>query len=96
MNHLYVCCICQVEIEALAKRRRIEIDTFIKVRAGGGGVPCLWPLGGTCGEPGTEEPCAVRLCLEDLSCGRTERPDVQALLSGGRVLEAQVPLLEQL
>lgn len=36
MNHLYVCSICQVEIEALAKRRRIEIDTFIKVGAGGG------------------------------------------------------------
>lgn len=31
MNHLYVCSICQVEIEALAKRRRVEIDTFIKV-----------------------------------------------------------------
>lgn len=31
VNHLYVCCICQVEIEALAKRRRIEIDTFIKL-----------------------------------------------------------------
>lgn len=39
MNHLYVCSICQVEIEALAKRRRTEIDTFIKVRAGGGGAP---------------------------------------------------------
>lgn len=34
MNHLYVCSICQVEIEALAKRRRVEIDTFIKVRLG--------------------------------------------------------------
>ena len=31
MNHLYVCAICQVEIEALAKRRKVEIDTFIKV-----------------------------------------------------------------
>ncbi|XP_006104835.1 ubiquitin carboxyl-terminal hydrolase 20 [Myotis lucifugus] len=31
VNHLYVCSICQVEIEALAKRRRIEIDTFIKL-----------------------------------------------------------------
>lgn len=31
VNHLYVCSVCQVEIEALAKRRRIEIDTFIKV-----------------------------------------------------------------
>ncbi|KAL2298054.1 hypothetical protein Nmel_017015 [Mimus melanotis] len=30
VNHLYVCSICQVEIEVLAKRRRIEIDTFIK------------------------------------------------------------------
>lgn len=31
MNHLYMCAICQVEIEALAKRRKMEIDTFIKV-----------------------------------------------------------------
>uniref|UniRef100_A0A8C9LGG7 Ubiquitin carboxyl-terminal hydrolase n=1 Tax=Pavo cristatus TaxID=9049 RepID=A0A8C9LGG7_PAVCR len=31
VNHLYVCSICQVEIEALAKRRRIEIETFIKL-----------------------------------------------------------------
>lgn len=31
MNHLYMCAICQVEIEALAKRRKAEIDTFIKV-----------------------------------------------------------------
>lgn len=31
VNHLYVCSICQVEIEALAKRRQIEIDTFIKL-----------------------------------------------------------------
>lgn len=31
MNHLYVCSICQVEIETLAKRRRLEIDTFIKL-----------------------------------------------------------------
>uniref|UniRef100_A0A8C2D5K1 Ubiquitin carboxyl-terminal hydrolase n=1 Tax=Cyprinus carpio TaxID=7962 RepID=A0A8C2D5K1_CYPCA len=31
VNHLYVCAICQVEIETLAKRRKLEIDTFIKV-----------------------------------------------------------------
>ncbi|XP_039618472.1 ubiquitin carboxyl-terminal hydrolase 20 [Polypterus senegalus] len=31
VNHLYVCHVCQVEIEALAKRRKIEIDTFIKL-----------------------------------------------------------------
>lgn len=31
MNHLYMCAICQVEIEALAKRRKTEIDTFIKL-----------------------------------------------------------------
>ncbi|KAG8141981.1 hypothetical protein E2320_006625 [Naja naja] len=31
VNHLYVCSVCQVEIEALAKRRKMEIDTFIKV-----------------------------------------------------------------
>ncbi|XP_057578384.1 ubiquitin carboxyl-terminal hydrolase 20 isoform X1 [Hippopotamus amphibius kiboko] len=31
VSHLYVCSVCQVEIEALAKRRRIEIDTFIKL-----------------------------------------------------------------
>lgn len=50
VNHLYVCSICQVEIEALAKRRRIEIDTFIKVhvaRQHGGGCAslCLGHLG---------------------------------------------------
>lgn len=33
VNHLYMCAICQVEIEALAKRRKMEIDTFIKVKA---------------------------------------------------------------
>lgn len=33
VNHLYMCAICQVEIEALAKRRKTEIDTFIKVNA---------------------------------------------------------------
>uniref|UniRef100_A0A9J8CAY4 Ubiquitin carboxyl-terminal hydrolase n=1 Tax=Cyprinus carpio carpio TaxID=630221 RepID=A0A9J8CAY4_CYPCA len=31
VNHLYVCAICQVEIETLAKRRKVEIDTFIKL-----------------------------------------------------------------
>ncbi|TSK82116.1 Ubiquitin carboxyl-terminal hydrolase 20 [Bagarius yarrelli] len=31
VNHLYVCPICQVEIEALDKRRKTEIDTFIKL-----------------------------------------------------------------
>ncbi|XP_045144453.1 ubiquitin carboxyl-terminal hydrolase 20 [Echinops telfairi] len=31
VNHLYVCSVCQVELEALAKRRRTEIDTFIKL-----------------------------------------------------------------
>ncbi|XP_043914565.1 ubiquitin carboxyl-terminal hydrolase 20 isoform X2 [Protopterus annectens] len=31
VNHMYVCSVCQVEIEALAKRRRTEIDTFIKL-----------------------------------------------------------------
>uniref|UniRef100_A0AAY4ABD1 Ubiquitin carboxyl-terminal hydrolase n=1 Tax=Denticeps clupeoides TaxID=299321 RepID=A0AAY4ABD1_9TELE len=31
VNHVYVCGICQVEIEALAKRRKMEIDTFIKL-----------------------------------------------------------------
>ncbi|XP_023663678.1 ubiquitin carboxyl-terminal hydrolase 20 isoform X2 [Paramormyrops kingsleyae] len=31
VNHLYVCAICQVEIEALVKRRKTEIDTFIKL-----------------------------------------------------------------
>ncbi|XP_013362120.1 PREDICTED: ubiquitin carboxyl-terminal hydrolase 20 isoform X2 [Chinchilla lanigera] len=31
VNHLYVCPVCQVEIEALAKRRKVEIDTFIKL-----------------------------------------------------------------
>ncbi|XP_055055554.2 ubiquitin carboxyl-terminal hydrolase 20 isoform X1 [Misgurnus anguillicaudatus] len=31
VNHLYVCHICQVEIETVAKRRKMEIDTFIKL-----------------------------------------------------------------
>ncbi|XP_051514536.1 ubiquitin carboxyl-terminal hydrolase 20 isoform X2 [Myxocyprinus asiaticus] len=31
VNHLYVCATCQVEIETLAKRRKLEIDTFIKL-----------------------------------------------------------------
>uniref|UniRef100_A0A3Q3KQH4 Ubiquitin carboxyl-terminal hydrolase n=1 Tax=Monopterus albus TaxID=43700 RepID=A0A3Q3KQH4_MONAL len=31
VNHLYMCAICQIEIEALAKRRKMEIDTFIKL-----------------------------------------------------------------
>uniref|UniRef100_A0A670ZPU7 ubiquitinyl hydrolase 1 n=2 Tax=Pseudonaja textilis TaxID=8673 RepID=A0A670ZPU7_PSETE len=31
VNHLYVCSVCQVEIEALAKRRKMEIDMFIKL-----------------------------------------------------------------
>lgn len=38
VNHLYMCAICQVEMEALAKRRKMEIDTFIKVNA------CILPL----------------------------------------------------
>lgn len=45
MNHLYVCSICQVEIEALAKRRRIEIDTFIKVGRGS-----IWEQKGRAGK----------------------------------------------
>uniref|UniRef100_A0A8C5BTX2 Ubiquitin carboxyl-terminal hydrolase n=1 Tax=Gadus morhua TaxID=8049 RepID=A0A8C5BTX2_GADMO len=31
VNHLYMCAICQVEIEALAKRRKVEVETFIKL-----------------------------------------------------------------
>ncbi|XP_072344856.1 ubiquitin carboxyl-terminal hydrolase 20 isoform X1 [Scyliorhinus torazame] len=31
VNHLYICSICQVEIEAIAKRRKMEVDTFIKL-----------------------------------------------------------------
>ncbi|TRY59534.1 hypothetical protein DNTS_012229 [Danionella cerebrum] len=31
VNHLYICAICQVEIETLAKRRKLEIETFIKL-----------------------------------------------------------------
>ncbi|XP_005004012.1 ubiquitin carboxyl-terminal hydrolase 20 isoform X2 [Cavia porcellus] len=31
VNHLYVCSVCQVEIEALARRRKVEIETFIKL-----------------------------------------------------------------
>lgn len=57
VNHLYVCSICQVEIEALAKRRRIEIDTFIKVRVARGRL--CQPLPGAAVDLGTEESCAV-------------------------------------
>lgn len=72
MNHLYVCSICQVEIEALAKRRRVEIDTFIKVRAAGGGTaePGFQPPPGT-GDFRAKEPPGVRLCLEGVFCGRS-------------------------
>lgn len=72
MNHLYVCSICQVEIEALAKRRRIEIDTFIKVRAGGGG----WgPAASLCrGQAGTWGQGSARLCLEAVLRGRAGWP----------------------
>lgn len=79
MNHLYVCSICQVEIETLAKRRRVEIDTFIKVRAGGRSVRELGLrlLLGTPGDSRTKEPCAVRFCLEGVFCGRSEVwPDI--------------------
>lgn len=48
VNHLYVCSICQVEIEALAKRRRVEIDTFIKVC--GAGEPGSWDRRAQCSQ----------------------------------------------
>lgn len=79
MNHLYVCSICQVEIETLAKRRRVEIDTFIKVRAGGRSVgePGLQALLETPGDSRMKELCAVRFCLEGVFCGRSEVwPDI--------------------
>ena len=47
MNHLYVCAICQVEIEALVKRRKVEIDTFIRVR-GMGHCVCVCVLACKC------------------------------------------------
>ncbi|XP_066513586.1 ubiquitin carboxyl-terminal hydrolase 20 isoform X3 [Hoplias malabaricus] len=31
VNHLYICAICHIETEALVKRRKTEIDTFIKL-----------------------------------------------------------------
>ncbi|KAJ3605058.1 hypothetical protein NHX12_027108 [Muraenolepis orangiensis] len=31
VNHLYMCAICQVEIVTLAKRRKVEVETFIKL-----------------------------------------------------------------
>ncbi|KAG7261055.1 hypothetical protein CRUP_007849 [Coryphaenoides rupestris] len=31
VNHLYMCAICQVEIETLSKRRKVEVETFIKL-----------------------------------------------------------------
>lgn len=72
MNHLYVCSVCQVEIEALAKRRKVEIDTFIKVpralpgteepcAAGGGGLVslhcCWWPVVGRAVVQGQDVVC---------------------------------------
>lgn len=78
MNHLYVCSICQVEIEALAKRRRVEIDTFIKVRAAGGGAagPGFQPLPGRRALK-TKEPRGPRLRLEGVFCGRSAWPQVR-------------------
>lgn len=55
VNHLYMCAICQVEIEALAKRRKTEIDTFIKV--GDDSPSCIWLLLG-CGML-TEQLCPL-------------------------------------
>lgn len=56
VNHLYMCAICQVEIEALAKRRKTEIDTFIKV--GDDSLrSCIWLLLG-CGML-TEQLCRL-------------------------------------
>jgi len=45
VNHLYMCAICQVEIEALAKRRKTEIDTFIRVKAPGRERVCVLHAG---------------------------------------------------
>lgn len=32
VNHLYVCHTCQIEIEKLEKRRKSELDMFVRVR----------------------------------------------------------------
>lgn len=32
VNHLYVCHTCQLEIEKLEKRRKNELDMFVRVR----------------------------------------------------------------
>lgn len=32
VNHLYVCHTCQMEIEKLEKRRKNELDMFVRVR----------------------------------------------------------------
>lgn len=60
VNHLYVCSICQVEIEALAKRRRIEIDTFIKV-----GMGSTWEQGR--GQAGKWRPGKLLPVLQNVS-----------------------------
>lgn len=67
VNHLYVCSICQVEIEALAKRRRVEIDTFIKVGAGAAGSSqgrALSCWGGSPGSPAWPGACSTGRQLE--------------------------------
>lgn len=71
VNHLYVCSICQVEIEALAKRRRVEIDTFIKVHARGGGVGGL----GTPGDLRTKSHVQSGSVCAECSVG-DQRPEV--------------------
>lgn len=56
-------------------------------------MSCLQPLLGTHGDLGAKEPCAVRLSLQGLSCGRTVTRHFRFYWQEGRVQEAEVSLL---
>lgn len=94
VNHLYVCSICQVEIEALAKRRRIEIDTFIKVHAGGVvGVPGppasakdAWGL-----KSHAQSGSVLKACSGRGQSGQRPRQTARVVLAGGLGLVRSPP-----
>lgn len=80
VNHLYVCSICQVEIEALAKRRRVEIDTFIKVLVGNRdlGTMCCQALRSAVLSGGGQR--LIAFCWQRRCCGQVGKCCQCALL----------------